>query len=99
MCRLGGPGRLHRRLDLLVVPWQERASSLLYFTGSNIFNRLEQRISARVFKLYYLLEIGAHGQSCYLAFFLFGTLPLILNLVRKHGINLSLLHFYLNNTV
>ncbi len=49
-----------------MVPWQERASSLLYFTGSNIFNRLEQRIFVRVFKLHYLLEIvrqiGADGK-------------------------------------
>jgi hypothetical protein len=29
LCRLGGPGGLHRGLDLLVVPWKERASSVL----------------------------------------------------------------------
>ena len=32
-------GGLHRRLDLLFVPWKERGAALIYFTGNDIFNR------------------------------------------------------------
>ncbi|XP_008049227.1 DNA polymerase lambda-like, partial [Carlito syrichta] len=39
VCRLAGPGRRHRRLDLIVVPYRESACALLYFTGSAHFNR------------------------------------------------------------
>ncbi len=39
VCRLPGEGRLHRRLDIIVVPYQERGCSLVYFTGSAHFNR------------------------------------------------------------
>lgn len=35
----GAPGALHRRLDLLFVPWSERGAALIYFTGNDIFNR------------------------------------------------------------
>ena len=30
---------LHRRLDLLFVPWHERGAALIYFTGNDVFNR------------------------------------------------------------
>lgn len=33
------PGGLHRRLDLLFVPWKERGAAFIYFTGNDIFNR------------------------------------------------------------
>jgi DNA polymerase/3'-5' exonuclease PolX len=33
------PGHKHRRIDLLIVPWNELGAALLYFTGSDIFNR------------------------------------------------------------
>jgi DNA polymerase IV len=33
------PNGLHRRLDLLFVPWLERGAALIYFTGNDIFNR------------------------------------------------------------
>jgi DNA polymerase IV len=33
------PNGIHRRLDLLFVPWKERGAALLYFTGNDIFNR------------------------------------------------------------
>nr|XP_006131802.1 DNA polymerase lambda [Pelodiscus sinensis]XP_014433361.1 DNA polymerase lambda [Pelodiscus sinensis]XP_014433362.1 DNA polymerase lambda [Pelodiscus sinensis]XP_025044785.1 DNA polymerase lambda [Pelodiscus sinensis] len=39
VCRLPGPGRRHRRLDIIVVPHGEFACALLYFTGSAHFNR------------------------------------------------------------
>ncbi|XP_064230030.1 DNA polymerase lambda isoform X2 [Aotus nancymaae] len=39
VCRLPGPGRRHRRLDIIVVPYNEFACALLYFTGSAHFNR------------------------------------------------------------
>ncbi|XP_027623192.1 DNA polymerase lambda isoform X2 [Tupaia chinensis] len=39
VCRLPGPGRRHRRLDIIVVPYCELACALLYFTGSAHFNR------------------------------------------------------------
>ncbi|XP_062988589.1 DNA polymerase lambda isoform X2 [Elgaria multicarinata webbii] len=39
VCRLPGPGRRHRRLDIIVVPYGEFACALLYFTGSAHFNR------------------------------------------------------------
>uniref|UniRef100_A0A3B5Q6A6 DNA polymerase lambda n=1 Tax=Xiphophorus maculatus TaxID=8083 RepID=A0A3B5Q6A6_XIPMA len=39
VCRLPGPGWRHRRLDVIVVPYEEFACSLMYFTGSAHFNR------------------------------------------------------------
>ncbi|XP_072476643.1 DNA polymerase lambda isoform X2 [Notamacropus eugenii] len=39
VCQLPGPGRPHRRLDIIMVPYSEFACALLYFTGSAYFNR------------------------------------------------------------
>lgn len=39
VCRLPGPGHRHRRLDVIVVPYNEFACALMYFTGSAHFNR------------------------------------------------------------
>lgn len=39
VCRLPGPARRHRRLDIITVPYSEFACALLYFTGSAHFNR------------------------------------------------------------
>jgi DNA polymerase IV len=33
------PNGIHRRLDILFVPWKERGAALIYFTGNDIFNR------------------------------------------------------------
>jgi DNA polymerase/3'-5' exonuclease PolX len=37
--RLLEPGSLHRRLDIICVPYNEMGCALLYFTGSDYFNR------------------------------------------------------------
>ncbi|XP_029356670.1 DNA polymerase lambda isoform X2 [Echeneis naucrates] len=39
VCRLPGPGHRYRRLDIIVVPYNEFACALMYFTGSAHFNR------------------------------------------------------------
>uniref|UniRef100_A0A3B4BHM1 DNA polymerase lambda n=1 Tax=Periophthalmus magnuspinnatus TaxID=409849 RepID=A0A3B4BHM1_9GOBI len=39
VCRLPGPNQRHRRLDIIVVPYNEFACALMYFTGSAHFNR------------------------------------------------------------
>ncbi|XP_044046599.1 DNA polymerase lambda [Siniperca chuatsi] len=39
VCRLPGPSHRHRRLDIIVVPYNEFACALMYFTGSAHFNR------------------------------------------------------------
>jgi DNA polymerase lambda len=37
--RLLEPGSKHRRLDIICVPYNEMGCALLYFTGSDYFNR------------------------------------------------------------
>lgn len=39
VCCLPGPDHRHRRLDIIVVPYNEFACALMYFTGSAHFNR------------------------------------------------------------
>ncbi|XP_063331545.1 DNA polymerase lambda isoform X2 [Pelmatolapia mariae] len=39
VCRLPGHDQRHRRLDIIIVPYNEFACALMYFTGSAHFNR------------------------------------------------------------
>lgn len=39
VCRLLGHDQRHRRLDIIIVPYNEFACALMYFTGSAHFNR------------------------------------------------------------
>jgi DNA polymerase IV len=41
------PGGLHRRLDLLFVPWKERGAALIYFTGNDVFNRSMRLLASK----------------------------------------------------
>ncbi|XP_047559161.1 DNA polymerase lambda isoform X2 [Lutra lutra] len=45
VCQLPGPGRRHRRLDIIIVPYSEFACALLYFTGSAHFNRFMRALA------------------------------------------------------
>ncbi len=49
VCRLlGRPDSKHRRLDVIVVPPDERACALLYFTGSAHFNRSMRLLATKM---------------------------------------------------
>lgn len=39
LCRLNIPGSLFRRIDILIVPFDELGSALLQWTGNDLFNR------------------------------------------------------------
>lgn len=37
VCRL--PDGVHRRIDILSIPWEQKGAALLYFTGNAIVSR------------------------------------------------------------
>src|SRR5436190_16160029 len=41
------PNGIHRRLDLLFVPWKERGAALIYFTGNHVFNRSMRLLASK----------------------------------------------------
>jgi len=45
VARLPDSNALHRRLDIILVPWRERGAAKLYFTGSAEFNRSMRQIA------------------------------------------------------
>ncbi|KAI5819758.1 hypothetical protein BZA77DRAFT_303463 [Pyronema omphalodes] len=48
-----------RRIDFLVVPWVERGAALLYFTGSDVFNRSMRLLASK--KGYALNQRGLYS--------------------------------------
>ncbi|XP_052772608.1 DNA polymerase lambda-like [Mya arenaria] len=48
VCKLPGEGRKHRRLDLIVVPYDEYACALVYFTGSAHLNRSLRHLAKKM---------------------------------------------------
>ncbi|CAF0756344.1 unnamed protein product [Rotaria sordida] len=56
VCRLPETGSLHRRIDLIFIPANEWACSLLYFTGSAMFNRSMRRLARRL-----NMSLSQHG--------------------------------------
>lgn len=66
LCRLNVPGSLFRRIDIVVVPFDELGSSLLQWTGNDLFNRrLRYLAKTKGMKLnqHGLFEIEPDGSS------------------------------------
>ncbi|KAF9160348.1 hypothetical protein DFQ26_005662 [Actinomortierella ambigua] len=47
ICKLPGTDRTHHHIDLLVVPARDRGSTLIYFTGNDVFNRSIRQLAFR----------------------------------------------------
>ncbi|KAG0238541.1 hypothetical protein BGW42_004303 [Actinomortierella wolfii] len=47
ICKLPGPNRTHHHIDILVVPARDRGSTLIYFTGNDVFNRSIRQLAFR----------------------------------------------------
>ncbi|CAF1355377.1 unnamed protein product, partial [Didymodactylos carnosus] len=58
VCKLPTENSKHRRLDLIVIPKAEWACSLLYFTGSALFNRSMRRLARGM-----NMSLSQHGLS------------------------------------
>ena len=59
MCIAQLPGQKYRRMDLLYTPPDEYAFSILYFTGSKLFNTIQRH---RALQMGY--SLNEHALSC-----------------------------------
>ncbi|KAI9034311.1 hypothetical protein DFJ74DRAFT_600476 [Hyaloraphidium curvatum] len=58
VAKLPVPGSIHRRIDLLCIPFSEIGAALLHFTGNDIFNRSLRLLAKK--KGYTLSQHGLH---------------------------------------
>ncbi|KAJ3124025.1 hypothetical protein HK098_001456 [Nowakowskiella sp. JEL0407] len=51
-----GEGSIHRRIDILVVPYDELGAALIHFTGNDVFNRSIRHLAGRM-----NMRLNQHG--------------------------------------